>query len=246
MYMIKYDPQIYHRKSIRLKGYDYSQEGMYFITICTYDREYLFGNIVYVDDVRVENVGVVGVENFQPLHFQPLQPQIMQLNDAGKIANECWLQIPMHFPNVILHEFIVMPNHVHGIIELVEPVVKGVENVGVDNVGVENFQPLPSNFQPLPSKQSTTPQRNEFQNIIPHSIGSIIRGYKIGVTKWFRNNIAPVGVENFQPLIPISSKPIWQRNYYEHVIRNNQSYQNISNYIINNPTKWKEDIFFMP
>lgn len=230
--MIKYDPQIHHRKSIRLKGYDYSREGMYFITICTYDREYRFGNIVY-DDVGVEN-------------FQPLQPQIMQLNDAGKIANECWLQIPMHFPNVILHEFIVMPNHVHGIIELVEPTVVDIENIGVDNVGVDNVgvdNVGVENFQPLPSKKSTIPQRNEFQKIIPHSIGSIIRGYKIGVTKWFRNNIASVGVENFQPLIPVSSKPIWQRNYYEHIIRNDQSYQTISNYIINNPSKWKEDIF---
>ena len=129
-------------------------------------------------------------------------------NDAGKIANECWLQIPKHFPNVILHEHIVMPNHVHGIIELAE---NGETNI--------------------------EPQRNEFQKIIPRSIGSIIRGYKIGVTKWFRNK--PVGIENFQSL------RVWQRNYYEHIIRNEKSYQTISDYIINNPAKWNDDKFFM-
>jgi REP element-mobilizing transposase RayT len=87
----------------------------------------------------------------------------MLMNDAGNNANECWLQIPLHFPIVILHDHIIMPNHIHGIIELIP-------------VGVENFQPL-------------HPIRNEFQKIIPHSIGSIVRGFKIGVTKWFRNNV---------------------------------------------------------
>ena len=176
----KYNPEIHHRKSIRLKGYDYSQAGLYFITICCANRECLFGEI---------------------------KNNEMILNDAGKIANECWLEIPKHFPNAILHEYIVMPNHIHGIIEL---------------AGVENFQPLP--------------QRNEFQKMIPRSIGSIVKGYKIGVTKWVRNN---VGAENFLPL-----QKIWQRNYHEHIIRNEKSYQIISEYIINNPAKWKDDKFY--
>ena len=71
--------------------------------------------------------------------------------------------------------------------------------------------------------------------MIPRSIGSIVKGFKIGVTKWFRNN--SVGVNNDLPL------QIWQRNYYEHIIRNEQSYQKISEYIINNPSKWNEDKF---
>lgn len=79
------------RKSIRLKGYDYSKSGLYFITICVQNRKHLFGTI----------------ENGK-----------MKLNDAGQIANQCWNEIPMHFPNVILHEYIVMPNHIHGIIQL--------------------------------------------------------------------------------------------------------------------------------
>lgn len=111
---MKYDPQIHHRRSIRLKGYDYSQAGAYFITICCHDRACLFGNIT---------------------------EEKMILNDAGKVANECWLQIPEHFPNTILHEHIVMPNHVRGIIEL--------DDTG--NVGVQNFEPLhrPQNFEPI-------------------------------------------------------------------------------------------------
>jgi hypothetical protein len=87
-----YDPNIHHRKSIRLKGYDYSQAGMYFITLCVQDKLCLFGEVVNGE---------------------------MVLNDAGRVAKACWLNIPEHFPNAILHEHIVMPNHVHGIIEFV-------------------------------------------------------------------------------------------------------------------------------
>jgi REP element-mobilizing transposase RayT len=200
----KYNPNIHHRRSIRLKGYDYAQAGLYFITICCDDRACLFGEIT---DGQ------------------------MVLNDTGQIANECWLQIPKHFPNAVLHEHIIMPNHVHGIIQL----------VGAD-VGAENFLPLQDdntnivgveNFQPLPTERI----RNEFQKMIPRSIGSIVKGFKIGVTKWVRNN--PLGIEKFQPL-----QPVWQRNYHEHIIRNEQSYQTISEYIINNPAKWNDDKFY--
>lgn len=200
--MMKYNSQIHHRRSIRLKGYDYSLGGAYFITICTQDRECLFGKIADGE---------------------------MILNDAGKIANEFWLQIPNHFPNVILHEHIVMPNHVHGIIELAEQTTVGVQN-----------------FEPQQLQQITEKPQNKFQKIIPRSIGSIIRGYKIGVTKWFRNKHA-VGVENFHPLQIQSPRRmrVWQRNYYEHIIRKEQSCQTISDYITTNPAKWNNDKFFV-
>jgi len=197
---MKYNPQIHHRKSIRLKGYDYSQAGLYFITICCQDRECRFG--------KIENDKMI-------------------LNNLGKIADECWLEIPKHFPNVILHEYIVMPNHVHGIIELVND-----DNV----VGVENFQPL---------QHHNESQRNEFQKMIPRSIGSIVKGFKIGVTKWFRiNEDVSEGDGNFQPLQ--SQQKLWQRNYHEHIIRNEKSYQTISNYIVKNPERWKGDKFYKP
>lgn len=194
--MAPYNPNIHHRRSIRLKGYDYSKAGLYFITICCQDRACLFGDVV-----RGE----------------------MILNDAGKMANECWLNIPKHFPNAVLHEYIIMPNHIHGIIELTNVINVGAENFRPDNkininsfdnamknvIGAENFPPLRS-----PSK----------------TIGSIVRGFKIGVTTWMRNNT--------------DIHDVWQRNYYEHIIRNKQSYKTISEYIINNPTKWSDDKFY--
>jgi len=199
----KYNPAIHHRKSIRLRGYDYSRNGLYFITICTYNRECLFGEIMDKE---------------------------MMLNDAGKIANECWLNIPEHFPNAILHEHVVMPNHVHGIIELSDTAMTvdennvGVQDAGEQTVGVQNFEPLP----PAPSPPTPSPQ-NQFQHIIPRSIGSIVRGYKIGVTKFFRDNT--------------DIYHVWQRNYHEYIIRSEQSYLRISEYIINNPKMWENDKF---
>lgn len=86
-----YNPEIHHRRSVRLQGYDYSKEGLYFITICTIDKLCLFGEIVDTKMIR---------------------------NELGEIVTQCWIDIPNHFPNVILHKFIIMPNHLHGIIEL--------------------------------------------------------------------------------------------------------------------------------
>lgn len=166
---------IHHRKSIRLRGYDYSQVGMYFITICTHDRFPLFGEII--------------------------DGKMMQ-NEMGMIAEKCWCAIPDHFPWVMLDAFIVMPNHVHGTI-----------TVGANDVGAKDFLPLQSK-----PKHGTS-----------RTIGSIVRGFKIGVTKWFRSN-TDVHV-------------VWQRNYYEHIVRNEEAYLKIAEYIQTNPQRWEEDIY---
>jgi len=179
-----YNPNVHHRRSIRLRNYDYSQAGLYFVTICVQDHVCLFGEIVNDE---------------------------MVLNAEGVIVEECWMAIPEHFPNAVLHEHVVMQNHVHGIVELKRDIV-GAENL----IGAENFLPLQAN-------------RNEFQKMTPRSIGSIVKGFKIGVTK------------RTKYVFQIS---IWQRNYYEHIIRNDESYQKISNYIINNPKNWKDDKFY--
>ncbi len=171
-----HEPPLHSRKSIRLKGYDYSQTGAYFVTVCAQNHLFLFG-------------------------FNAEEK--MLLNDAGKFANKCWLEIPEHFPHVTLDEFIVMPNHIHGII-IIDT---------MDNVGVQNFEPLH--------------KQNKYQQIIPKSIGSIIRGFKIGVTKWFRTN---TNIYN-----------VWQRNYYEHIIRNEDGLNRIREYNINNPIQWQYD-----
>jgi len=214
------NPKHHHRKSIRLKGYDYSKEGLYFITICTHNRECLLGEVVNDE---------------------------MILNDAGIIADKSWREIPKHFPNAVLHEHTIMPNHVHGIIELQpgQAVNSGIDgtvranNVGAENlhsivknmgyVGAENFQPLQRmNALSIQSKQ------HEFQKMIPRSVGSIVKGFKIGVTKWFRNEIPPEFSKD---------RKIWQRNYHDHIIRDEQSYLRIATYVINNPKNWKDDKF---
>lgn len=161
---------------------------MYFITICTQDKECLFGNIANGE---------------------------MQLNEGGQIANKYWLEIPIHFQKVILHEFIVMPNHVHGNIEL-----QGFEeNIQKYHVGAEYLQPIQE-------------QRSaSFGKVISGSIGSIVRGFKSGVTKWYRSNT--------------DIYKVWQRNYHEHIIRDSKSYTHIAEYIINNPLRWNEDRFYI-
>lgn len=184
----------HHRRSIRLKGYDYSQAGLYFVTICCQDRECLFG----------------AVENDE-----------MILNDAGKIAKQCWLDVPEHFPNVVLHEYVIMPNHVHGIIEIVETVV------GANIVGAKNFSPLHS---PRQQHSSQRQQPTERPRGTSKTIGSMVRGFKIGVTKWMRQNT--------------KTYDVWQRNYYESIIWNEQSYNRISEYIKNNPKNWQLDEFY--
>ena len=204
-----YNPDKHHRRSIRLDGYDYSQPCIYFITLCTYNRECLFGEILNGE---------------------------MRLNEFGKIANQCWLEIPNHFPQTQLDEYIIMPDHIHGIIVLNDFVgvqnvgakIVGAKIVGTKNVGAKNFSPLP-----MPTPEPTPlPMPTREQNITPFrspskTIGSIIRGFKIGVTKWFRQNT--------------DIYVVWQRNFYEHIIRNEVELNRIRQYIIDNPKKWKTD-----
>jgi len=168
-----YNPNIHHRRSIRLKGYDYSQAGLYFVTINVQDRKHLFGKIVNGE---------------------------MIINDAGQMVETEWLALPERFQNIELHEFIVMPDHFHGILE-----IKG---------------------QP--------------QGIVPTSgktVGDMMDAFKSIVTVEYIRGVKTLGWK------PFNGK-LWQHNYYEHIIRDEQSYQNISDYIRNNPSKWQDDKFF--
>ena len=219
---MSYDPAKYHRRSIRLKGYDYSQPGWYFVTIVTHNREMLFGNVV--------NGRII-------------------LNKIGRIADQCWRDIPDHFPNVRLDEYIIMPNHIHGII-----IIQDTQNVRANDDSPHNTT-TPQNVRANDDSphNTATPQNVRANNDSPHNtttpqnaranndsplqspsktIGSIIRGFKIGVTKWCRQN-----TDIYQ---------VWQRNYYEHIIRNENDLNRIRNYIIENPLKWKEDKYFQP
>ncbi|ALU27231.1 MULTISPECIES: transposase [Myroides] len=178
------------RGSIRLKGYDYASEGLYFITLCVQDRENIFGSI---------------------------QDGVLTLNEIGEIARDEWLNTANVRDNVILHEFIIMPNHMHAIIEIVKNKTKTGDNKGFRS----------------PSQ----------------TIGAIVRGYKIATIKRIKVgmncNSFCVGELQFAPTSPTppTARTIWQRNYYEHIIRDERSYQYISNYIITNPKRWHDDKF---
>ncbi|MGB4205474.1 MAG: hypothetical protein WBJ84_07635 [Bacteroidales bacterium] len=187
----------YRISSARAYWWDYGSNAAYFFTICTQNRLHYFGEI----------------ENNEMI-FSPL----------GMAAQTCWKQIPDHFPFVQLGAFVVMPNHVHGIIiinKLVDIPV-GTQIVGTQSVETQNFASLP-----ITTKQKSQPSNNQFG---PQSknLGSIIRGFKIGVTKQSKI-IAP----DFK----------WQSRYHDHIIRNEAEYHRIEEYILKNPINWKNDKF---
>ncbi|AFM13144.1 transposase [Turneriella parva] len=195
-----------NRKSIRLKGYDYSQPGHYFITICTHQRAHLFG-------------GVRGGK--------------MVLNAMGSVADACWQAIPNHYPHVRLDEFVIMPNHVHGVVVIDgDDAVPQTNAVGAktdvvgaktDVVGAQTDVVGAQNFVPL----RVSGKSAQFGKIISRSISTIVRGFKTGVTKWARNNT--------------DQHIIWQRNYYEHIVRDADALHRIRQYIRNNPSQWIND-----
>jgi len=189
--MNRYNPNIHHRKSIRLKGYDYSQAGLYFITICVQNREYLFGKIVNAK---------------------------MELNDAGRMVATEWFKLTSRYDNIKLHEFIIMPNHFHAILEIVGATLVVAQNntVAQNNADMGNGQP-----------QEVAPTNKK-------TIGNMVGAFQSIATVQYIRGVKNSGWE------PFNGK-LWQRNYYEHIIRNEKSHQNISEYIINNPAKWAND-----
>lgn len=173
---MNYNPEIYHRHSIRLKGYDYSQAGAYFITICTQNRKCLFGEIVNAE---------------------------MLLNDAGKMVEKWWYELKNKFPNMELDQYVVMPNHFHGIIQII---VGADLRVCPDNSGEHTGSPL----------------------------HRMVQWFKTITTNEYIHNVK---INNWQPF----EGKLWQRNYYEHIIRNENELNHIREYIINNPLQWQFD-----
>ncbi len=176
----KFDPKKHHRKSIRLQGYDYSQEGAYYVTIVTYHRDCLFGEIVNEE---------------------------MFLNEYGKIADECWRAISEHFPFVELGAYIIMPNHAHGIIAIYNDEL-------TSNVGATQWV--------APTTTITRPKGPK-----PKSLGAIIGSFKSAVSYRINKEYNATG--------------IWQRNHYEHIIRDEKDLQNKTDYIEANPSLWDDD-----
>ena len=181
---MKFDPQKHHRpfdyaqgrRSIRLKGYDYSLAGAYFVTIVAWRREMLFGDVV---DGKTPQGGAV------------------VLNEFGQIVREEWEQTAVVRPNVELGEYVIMPNHVHGMLIFVD-----------DGVGAT---------------------RRVAPVLQPNSLGAVLGQFKSIVTK------------RINRLQNVAGRPVWQRNYYEHIIRDEREWENIHRYIESNPSMWAED-----
>jgi len=207
MYQIKFKNK-YRIKSTRLKEFDYSSDGVYFITICTKNREYYFGEIV---------------------------ADTMKYTKIGAMAKKYWQQIPRHFPSVRLDEFIVMPNHVHGIIMINKnntvETRHGNKNVNKNNndwVETRHGASLRNGYYVNSRKlhHGASLQGNKFGKLKNNSLQSIINHYKGSVTHWANMN-------NIQF--------VWQPRYYDHIIRNEYELNRIRQYIIENPFKWEID-----
>ena len=165
-----YNPDKHHRRSIRLRGYDYSQSGAYYITTCTHNRRCLFGKIADGE---------------------------MRLNDVGQLVQRVWDGLPEHYPHVELDAFVMMPNHVHGIVVLTG-----------------------TGLKPTPTA-ATRPMRQ--------GLPEIIRAFK---------TFSARRINDFRHT---PGTPVWQRNYYEHIIRNEDALNRIRQYIADNPDNWAED-----
>jgi putative transposase len=174
-----FDRQHHHRRSIRLPRYNYSQEGTYFVTICTYEKSELFGDIV---------------------------DRAMIVNQFGQIVQHEWEKTTRIRQEIELDVFVVMPNHIYGIVVIT-----------TDNtVGAHGHAPLQNDDPRAPHRKTK-------------SLGAFIAGFKCAATK------------RINAVRGTPGKPVWQRNYYEHIIRDDAELKDIQEYILTNPLRWSED-----
>jgi putative transposase len=204
--MSPFNPHIHHRRSIRIKGYDYSQAGLYFITICCHKMNCLFG------------------------HFEN---GMMFLSEYGQVVFNEWIKLPERYPNIELDVFQVMPNHFHGIIAI--PVgatlaVAHYEMVAHNNLARVNHAPT---GDAAPSGDTVSHDNGARVNRAP-TIGNIVGSFK--------SLVANGCLEIYKSKNEMMGK-LWQRNFWEHIIRNDESYSKITEYIRNNPVKWLDDKF---
>jgi REP element-mobilizing transposase RayT len=202
-----YDPERHHRRSIRLRGYDYSQAGAYFVTICTDQREPLFGEVVDGN---------------------------MALNPFGGIVDATWNDLPNHFSHVELDAFVIMPNHVHGIIVLTAPVGAGLRPAPTrSGVGPA---PTRSGVGPAPTRSDVGPAPTR-SDVRPAATGDGKRPPLSEIVRAFKSFSAR-RINELRGTLTVS---VWQRSYYEHIIRNEQELNKIRQYIDDNPVRWALD-----
>jgi len=179
------------RRSIRLKGYDYTQSGGYFVTICTHQQTDLFGAVI--DDE-------------------------MRLNAYGQIAYHEWLKSAEIRQEIEIDEFVVMPNHLHGIVFINKDVSRRGDDLPAHRRGEWPVH-----------RRGDRPVAPTARGPAPKSLGALMAGYKSAVTKQINQRRGSPGA------------PVWQRNYYEHIIRNEKSLDAIREYIAQNPRRWALD-----
>ena len=229
---MRFDPERHRRRSMRLKGYDYSQAGAYFVTICTQGRACLFGEVVDGE---------------------------MRLNDAGRMVVAEWERLPALFSNVVLDAFVVMPNHIHGIVILTDPAddaTDGATAIGATISGAttggattrvapttagDDATPVGAGLVPAPSTPApSTPAQSVPAPSTPDpstpapTLGDVIGAFKSRVTVEYARGVRTFGWTPFD-------RRLWQRNYYEHIIRNEETLNCIRRYIAENPIRWAFD-----
>ncbi len=206
LFIRKYDPLIHHRRSIRLRGYDYSRKGRYFVTLCCQGRECRFGNI--------ENGIVI-------------------LNDPGKMIDKWFNALPGKFPDISLGAYVIMPNHFHGII-----INAGSIDVGADlrvRPDCDTNESVGADLRVRPDIPGGSPQLGGH---VGPPLPTIIQWFKTMTTNEYIRGVKNLGWKRFDG-------KLWQRDYYEHIIRDEKSYLAITNYIINNPANWKNDDYYL-
>ncbi len=197
-----YNPAIHNRHSIRLLGYDYSQPGAYFLTINSHKKEHLFGRVV---------------------------DGVVQLTPVGEIAQEQWLKIPAHFSNVLLDEFVIMPNHLHGILVITERDIHTGKGKAFD------FWLKQKYFNKNNDSTEHNYLSNHGSNALPIRAGS-----NPGSIPAVVQNFKSITSRRINKLLETPGSTIWHRNYYEHVIRDDKDYARIVEYMRENPKKWEK------
>ena len=203
---MKYDPAIHHRRSIRLRGYDYSRAGAYFITLCTQNRECLFGEILNRET---------------------------RLNAAGNMIQTVWNEIPNYYPGIEIDEFVIMPNHIHGIVVI-------TTHVGATPRGCPGSS-TPPHCCPIPKSgqaQGPAPTPMRQNNDVGLSLPDVVHRFKSMTTKRYVDGVKQNGWSSFPG-------KLWQRNYWEHIIRDESELIRIREYIHNNPAQWELDKLFV-